>query len=72
MAKIILGVEGMMCPHCEAHVKEDIINAFHPTSVEAKHEENSVIISAPEAIPENDLKNVITNAGYTMTSYKCE
>lgn len=72
MAKIILGVEGMMCPHCEAHVNEDIIAAFSVESVVSDHKTNTVTISAAEAIPEAALKKVIDDAGYTMTSYSCE
>ena len=72
MAKITLGVEGMMCPHCEARVNKCITEKFAPQSVTADHESNSVVISAQDAIAQEDLKKVIEEAGYTMTSYKCE
>ncbi len=72
MVKITLGVEGMMCPHCEAHVNEDISKAFKVESVTSDHNTNSTVITAADAIAEADIAKVIDEAGYKLTSYSCE
>lgn len=72
MVKIILGVDGMMCPHCEAHVNEDINKAFKVESVVSDHSAKTTTITAAEALPEEELRRVIDEAGYKMTSYSCE
>ncbi len=33
MVKIILGIEGMACGMCEAHINEAVRNAFHVKKV---------------------------------------
>ena len=72
MVKITLGVEGMMCPHCEAHVNDDIKKAFKVENVVSDHNTNSTVITAAEAIGEEDLRKVIAEAGYTLTAYAAE
>lgn len=72
MVKITLGVEGMMCPHCEAHVNEDISKAFAVESVVSDHSAKTTTITAAEALPEDALRKVIEGTGYKMTSYSCE
>lgn len=72
MYKITLGVEGMMCPHCEAHVNEDISKAYTVESVVSDHEAKTTVITAADAIPEDGLRKVIEEAGYKFTSYSCE
>lgn len=72
MVKITLGVEGMMCHHCEAHVNEDVSKAYKVESVVSDHEANTTVITAAEAIPEEGLRKVIEEAGYKLTSYSCE
>lgn len=72
MVKMTLGVEGMMCSHCEAHVNEDIGKAFKVESVVSDHSAKTTTITAAEALPEEELRKVIGDAGYKMTSYSCE
>ncbi|MBQ8965920.1 cation transporter [Ruminococcus sp.] len=72
MVKMVLGVEGMMCHHCEAHVNDDISEAFEVESVVSDHEANTTTVVAAAAIAEDELKKVIDEAGYKLTSYSCE
>ena len=58
MVKMTLGVEGMMCPHCEAHVNEDISKAFKVESVVSDHDANTTVVVAEAAISEDELKKV--------------
>ena len=72
MSKMILGVEGMMCPMCEAHVNDAVRNNFKVKKVKSSREKNETVILAKEEIPEDKLREVIEATGYKMTSYICE
>lgn len=69
MIKITLGVEGMMCPMCEAHVNDGIRNNFDVKKVKSSRKNNETVITAKEPIPEDKLREAIEAAGYKMTSY---
>lgn len=66
MIKTVLQVEGMMCPHCEAHVNEAIREAFQVQEVSSSHEKKETQILSAEPLDEAKLKEVITKAGYTL------
>lgn len=66
MIKTVLQVEGMMCPHCEAHVNEAIREAFQVQEVSSSHEKKETQILSAESLDEAALKDVITKAGYTL------
>ena len=72
MTKIILGVEGMMCPMCEAHVNDAIRNNFDVKKVKSSHKKNETVITAKEPIDEDKLRKIIDETGYKLTSYNCE
>ena len=72
MYKITLGVDGMMCNMCEAHVNDNIRNNYKVKKVESSHSKNETVIIAKEEIAENDLKNTIEETGYKLTSYQIE
>ncbi len=59
-------VTGMMCPHCEAHVKEEIEKIDHVVSATADHEKNEVTIQVDGAVSNDDLKKAVEIAGYTF------
>lgn len=67
MLKITVNVEGMMCPHCEAHVNEAVKAAFGAEDVVSSHENKTTVFTAPEPIDEDKLREVIKNAGYEVT-----
>ncbi len=72
MVKITLGVDGMMCNMCEAHVNEAIRNAFTVKKVSSSHKKGLTEIVAEEEIPEEKLSAVIGETGYKLTSYQSE
>ena len=57
-------VNGMMCAHCEAHVKKALEAIDGIESAVASHEENMVTITNSKEIDENLIKAAITEAGY--------
>ena len=72
MVRIILGIEGMACGMCEAHLGEAVRNAFQVKKVTSSHTKKQMIIIAERDIPEQELKNVIAKAGYDAVSVSSE
>ena len=65
-----LTVKGMMCAHCEAHVKEALEKIDGVTNVIADHEKNLVTLSATTAIDESVLKAAVEGAGYEFAGIR--
>lgn len=57
-------VKGMMCAHCEAHVKKALEAIDGVESATASHEENLVTITASKAVDEALIKAAVIDAGY--------
>ncbi len=62
--KMKIMVKGMMCAHCEAHVKKALENIDGIESAFANHEENLVTITNSKAVDEAIIKAAIEDAGY--------
>lgn len=69
MYEIILGVEGMRCGMCEAHVNDAIRNNFKVKKVESSHDKSRTVILSEEEIAQDQLKSVIGEIGYNVTSF---
>lgn len=72
MIKIILGVDGMACGMCEAHINNAVRSAFNIQKVTSSHTKKQTVIIANEDIDDRKLRDVISATGYTVTSYKSE
>ncbi len=72
MVKITLGVDGMMCNMCEAHMNDAVRNNFKVKKVSSSHSAKECVIVAKEDIPRESLEKVVTETGYKLTSYKVE
>lgn len=59
-----ISVNGMMCGHCEAHVKKALEALEGVTNVVASHEENMVTIETAVAVDEALIKAAVEDAGY--------
>lgn len=57
-------VEGMMCMHCVAHVKEALESIKGIEKVEVSLEKNEATITSKIEIKDKDIEKVISNAGY--------
>jgi len=57
-------VKGMMCGHCEAHVKKALEAIDGVVSATAKHEENLVTIETSKDVDEALIKAAVLEAGY--------
>ena len=72
MVKITVGIEGMACGMCEAHINEAVRNAFQVKKVSSSHAKKQTVIIAEKDIPEQELKDVIVKAGYDAVSVSSE
>ena len=68
MVKITVGIEGMACGMCEAHINEAVRNAFQVKKVTSSHTKKQTVILAETDIPEQELKSVVAKAGYDAVS----
>ena len=63
-----LSIQGMMCGHCEAHVK-NALSTLDGVSVQSvSHADNQAVIESAQPVPEDILKKAIADAGYELTA----
>ncbi len=62
--KMKIKVNGMMCSHCEAHVKKALEGIDGVLSASASHEESLVTIETSKKVDENLLRDAVKEAGY--------
>ena len=61
-----IGVEGMMCMHCVAHVKEALAAVKGVETVEVSLEEKKATVTASEKVSLESLQEAIQKAGYQV------
>ena len=62
--KMEIKVKGMMCHHCEAHVKKGLESLEGVAEAVANHETGIVSITTTKAVAEADIKGAVEEAGY--------
>lgn len=72
MVKIKVGIDGMACGMCEAHINEAVRNTFPVKKVTSSHTKKETVILAEKEIPEPELRKVVEEAGYEVTSVNWE
>lgn len=68
MIKITVGIEGMACGMCEAHVNDAVRQNFSVKKVTSSHTKKQTVIIAENDISEQDLKKAFANTGYEVIS----
>lgn len=68
--KMEITVKGMMCQHCEAHVKEALEKISGVEEAVANHEANLVTLKTSAEVSEADLKAAVEGAGYEFCGVK--
>lgn len=66
--KKIISVEGMCCEHCAKRVENAISAISGVVSADVKFKKNIAIVRSREEISDDEIKKVITDAGYTVTA----
>ena len=72
MEKITVGVDGMMCGHCEAHINDAVRNALKVKKVSSSHSKKETVIIAEEGLTDEQIKSTIDATGYTVTGISRE
>ena len=72
MNKYILGIEGMSCSMCEAHVQDAIFNNIKVKKAKATRSSKELVVIAEQDISEEDFHKVLDPTGYRMVSYRRE
>lgn len=68
MVQITIGVDGMACSMCEAHVSDAIRKAFPVKKVTASHTKGQAVIVAENEIAEADIAKALEPTGYRMSA----
>lgn len=65
MTKIIK-IEGMMCPHCEMHVKNALEAIGGVESATPSHTEKRAVVVLTSPVSDEALKAAVEGAGYRV------
>lgn len=63
---VTIGVEGMTCSHCKARV-ENALNAEEGVWAQVNLKEKKAQVRMKNALSEDELRRIISRAGYTFT-----
>lgn len=66
MNTITINVDGMMCPHCEAHVTKAILAIPGVSACTASHKDKTVTVTCAESVHLQTLHTAIQEQGYTV------
>lgn len=73
MKKITIGIDGMMCGMCEAHINDAIRSAFpNIKKVSADRKKKQAVVLSEEELNEAALKKAVEDTGYTFLSVSSE
>ena len=64
----IFKIEGMMCPHCEARVKQLLEEIDGVESAVTSHKEGTAVVTLSKDVEDSIFEKVITDAGYSIVS----
>ena len=59
-----IGINGMMCAHCEARMKKALEELEGVQSAACSHETNSAVLELSAEVSEDALRKAVTDAGY--------
>lgn len=68
MIETVLGIEGMMCGMCEAHINDEIRRHFTVKSVSSSRKKKQCVVLSEQALDPERLRQVIAGTGYELTS----
>lgn len=68
MYQTTVGVDGMMCGMCEAHVNDAVRKAFPVKKVSSSHTKGETVILSEQPLDETALRAAIGETGYDVLS----
>lgn len=72
MTQTTVGIEGMMCSMCEAHINDVIRKTFTVRSVKSNRRKGQCVIVSDEPLDETRLQRAIADTGYTFLGAQSE
>ena len=66
----VIEIKGMMCGHCEAHVKKALEALEGVASAEASHEKGTAVVQLSGSVDDAALKNAVEEEGYEVTGIR--
>ena len=66
--KTIVTIDGMCCEHCAKRVEEKLSAAKNVISVDVKFKKKIAVIRHREEVSAEEIKQIVTDAGYTFVS----
>ena len=65
--KKIVTIEGMCCEHCASRVEKALSAVSNVVSAEVKLKKKCAIIRSRQPVSDDEIKSVVTDAGYSVT-----
>ena len=72
MIQTTIGVDGMMCEMCEAHINDVIRRTFSVKSAKADRKKKRCVVVSEEPLDEDAVREAIEKTGYEFTSISSE
>ncbi|WP_448915113.1 heavy metal translocating P-type ATPase [Eubacterium ramulus] len=66
----VIEIKGMMCGHCEAHVKKALEALEGVASAEASHEKGTAVVQLSGSVEDAALKKAVEDEGYEVTGIR--
>jgi copper chaperone CopZ len=72
MIQTTIGIDGMMCEMCEAHINDAIRKHFAVKSAKSNRKKKQCIVVSEEPLDETKVREVIGQTGYDLLSISSE
>ena len=66
MTKTVLGIDGMVCPMCEAHINDAVRSAFYVKKVTSSRTKGTTEILTETPLSHEKLRQAISATGYVV------
>ena len=63
-----INIEGMMCGHCEEHVKKALENLSGVSGAVVSHESGTAVVTLSEEVADDILKTAVEEQDYKVVS----
>ena len=72
MIQTTIGIDGMMCEMCEAHINDAIRKNFAVKSAKSNRKKKQCVVVSDAPLDEERIRSVIANTGYDLLSITTE
>lgn len=72
MTQTTIGIDGMTCEMCEAHINDAIRRNFTVKSAKSNRKKKQCVVVSEEPLDEDKIRSVIGETGYDLLSITSE